>query len=31
MSNAIKFWAVDAETLAAICERHQLQFYAPAF
>lgn len=24
-------WAVDAETLAAIAERHQLQFYAPAF
>lgn len=24
-------WAVDAETLAVIAERHQLQFYAPAF
>lgn len=24
-------WTVDAETLAAIAERHQLQFYAPAF
>lgn len=24
-------WAVDADTLAIIAERHQLQFYAPAF
>ena len=24
-------WTVDAETLAVIAERHQLQFYAPAF